>query len=150
MRTYSSGYLNNLAYLQFIFGVLSIEEAEQYNTDYRINRRIDKRIASFTEKLKVFINSKLKNKVDDVKVTTNRAMKLLKELQVMCRDTSIQLEYLVLFIYLVRFYEINNIKEFQLVSEEWLHTTLDLLGKLPINSYEEVSFNIANKVSELL
>ena len=149
-RTYSSGYLTNLAYLQFIFGVLSVDDAEKQNKDYKINKRLDNRIAEFTDKLKIFINSKLKNKPEDVKVTTNRAFKLLNNMQIMCSNTKIQLEYLVLFIYMVRFYENQNIEEFQLVDINWLHTTLDLLSKLSINKYEEDSFLIANKLAELL
>ena len=146
----SSGYINNLAYLQLVYAMCCYQDDLNIpNEKHKINQRLTRRIESLKEKIKEFLHSKIKDKKDHKRLT-DRAFKLLRITSVKIQDMQIQPEYFGLFIMLVRFYEMVDRQEFRIVSEKWIYETIDMLSHFEVCKLEEDNFKIANEICEEL
>lgn len=152
----SSGALNDLAYISLLFGLLTtIVDGENgkdvgsglvLKEDYRTNKRINRRIETLLNKLK-----KVMRKYKDYQnVVLPRISKLIQEIDRLSK-TEVQLDYLAIYVYLVRFYENEKAGEgWKVISEKEIYGLADLIGSTKVSTYEESMFKLAYDVASIL
>lgn len=155
-KALSAGAIKDLAYVTLCYGLIKtavdIDEGSIpadgaiKRESYRASKRLNRRMTDLSERLNAVMR-KYSHEVDRVRVHIN---KLFTHTETGTIPT--QLDYLGVFVYLLRFYERKKpvMEDFRVISERELYDITDLMESTNAKNSESEMYKLAYKMVELI
>lgn len=164
----SSGYINELAYLTLVYGLIDtsvkVENGEIKETpkskagtqgleikgNYKLSKRINNRLLKIKGQLYDFFTSVADDSIKQR--VAKRSEKLLFETLRISNNSNLQLDFLALYVLFLRLFENDKLhRDFEaLKNDKYIFDTIDLVKKDMDDSVEERMFDLAYRVKGIL